>query len=204
MQDQTPNSRVDQEISGKPWWKTCLIVAIVVIVVFFIVSFVTVRFLGGTGPRYTNRLPASFPSNFVLYRIGLVKKILYYPASEKSKPINFVMTPVRMIAGATSQGKSIADAIDSYLGAVRKNETVTLTWSDVDANADEVLAFYAGSMKTAGVADPQMRQTTEKDVSEIVGVTDKGAKIDVLLVDDKKTPKIDAITVIVDYPASAK
>lgn len=204
MQDQTQNSRVEQEISGKPWWKTCLIVAIVVIVVFFLVSFLFVRFVGGVGPRYTNRLPASFPSDFVLYRVGLVQKILYYPASEKSKPISMIMTPVKLIAGTSEQGKGIADSIDSYLGAVRKNETVTLTWSNVDANAEEVLAFYAGSMRTAGVEDPQMRQTTEKDVSEIVGVTNKGAKIDVLLIDDKNTPKIDAITVIVDYPAVTK
>jgi hypothetical protein len=203
MQDQTlGNSEVNQEISGKPWWKTCSIVAGVVIVVFLIISFIFIRFVGGSGPQYTNRLPASFPTNFVLYRVGLAKQIVYYAASEKNKPIRLIMTPVRMLAQFTPQGQSFADSMDKFLGVVGQNETVTITWSDVDAKADDVLVFYSGSMRAAGITDPQMRQTAEKDVSQLVGTTNAGTKINVLLVDDPKTPKIDTITVVVEYPAA--
>lgn len=133
--------------------------------------------------------------------MGLVKQIVYYPATEKDKPIRLIMAPVRFIVGMTSQGKSMADSIDRFLGVVRSSETVTITWENVDANAEEVASYYADAMRTTGVIDPQMRQTPEKDISQLVGVTDAGLKIDVLIVDNKNTPPIDAITVVVEYPA---
>jgi hypothetical protein len=94
--------------------------------------------------------------------------------------------------------------MDRFLGAVRGSETITMTWKDVDATADDVLAFYANSMKGAGVTDPQMRQSEEKDVSQIVGVTNTGAKVNLLLIDDKQTPAIDSITLIVEYVQQEK
>lgn len=176
----------------------------IVVIAFIIISFIFIRFVGGSGPRYTSRLPESFPTNFLLYRMGLVKHIVYYPASEKSKPMKLVMTPVRMLAGLSSNGQSVADSIDRFLGVMSTNETVTMSWADVDAKAEEVLAFYAASMRSAGVMDPQMRQTPEKDVSQIVGTTNTGARINILLVDNQTTPKIEAITVVVEYPAVKK
>jgi hypothetical protein len=205
MQDQTlGNTQVNQEISGRPWWKTCSIVAGIVLIVFLAVSFIFVRFIGGSGPQYTNRLPADFPTDFVLYRVGLAKQIVYYPASEKNKPIRLLMTPVRLLARMTPQGQSFADSMDRFLGVVGQNETVTITWSGVDAKVDEVVAFYSTSMRAAGVTDPQMRQTEQKDVSQLVGTSASGTKINVLLVDDPKTPAVDAITVVVEYPPSKK
>lgn len=202
MQDQTPNSQADREITGKPWWKTCLIVSIVAIIALFLASFVVVRFVGGTGPKTMRQLPENFPASFIVYRIGLVKSIVYYPAEEKIKPIRMIMSPVLAVAKFSDQGASFAESVDRYLGAVKKNESVTLSWENVDAPVDEVVAFYAGSMKTAGIADPQMRQTEEKDVSELQGITNDGVKIDVLIVDQKETPKIDGITVVVEYPVT--
>lgn len=202
MQDQTPNSQADREITGKPWWKTCLIVSIVAIIALFLASFVVVRFVGGTGPKTMRQLPENFPASFIVYRIGLVKNIVYYPAEEKIKPIRMIMSPVLAVAKFSDQGASFAESVDRYLGAVKKNESVTLSWENVDAPVDEVVAFYAGSMKTAGIADPQMRQTEEKDVSELQGMTNDGVKIDVLIVDQKETPKIDGITVVVEYPVT--
>lgn len=205
MQDQTQrNSLVDEQVTGRPWWKTCFIVAVIVVLTFLLVSFLFIRFVGGSGPRYTNRLPDHFPTNFVLYRMGLVKQIMYYPASEKDKPIRLLMTPVRFVVGATPQGASVVESVERFMGAVRKDETVTMTWSNVDAKAEEVLAFYAQSMRTAGIADPQMRQTPEKDISQMTGISDKGLKINVLLVDDQSTPNIEGITVVVEYPTEKK
>lgn len=118
--------------------------------------------------------------------------------------MRLIMTPVRVLSSMSPNGQSVADSIDRFLGVMSTDETVTMTWADVDANAEEVLAFYAASMRSAGVIDPQMRQTPEKDVSQIVGTTNTGARINILLVDNQTTPKIETITVVVEYPAPKK
>lgn len=201
MQDQTPNPQADREVMGRPWWKTCLIITIVAIVAIFLGSFLIVRLFGGIGPRTMRELPANFPSKFLVYRMGLVKSIVYYPAEEKTKPIRMIMSPVLAAMSFVDKGGTIADSVGGYLNALKKNESVTMTWSDMDASVDEVVSFYAGSMRTAGVTDPQMRQTDEKDVSELKGVADQGVVIDVLIIDDKATPRVDTITVTVEYPS---
>lgn len=201
MQDQTPNPKADLEVTGRPWWKACLIVAVVGLIAIFLSSFLVVRFFGGVGPRTMRELPANFPSTLIVYRMGLVKSIVYYPAEEKVKPIRMIMSPVLSAMKFFGQGSGVADSVGGYLNALKRNESVTMTWTDMDAPVDEIVSFYAGSMRTAGVSDPQMRQTDEKDVSELKGVTDQGVTIDVLIVDDKATPKVDTVTVTVEYPS---
>jgi hypothetical protein len=202
MQDQTlGNSKVNREILGRSRWKTFLIVAVSAVVVLFAVSFLFLRFFGGTGPRTVTKLPKNFPTNFLFYRMGLSNQIVYYPASEKAKPFQLIMAPVKAVASLTGQGDSVAESIDRFLGVVRKNETVTVSWKDVDAKADDVLAYYATALRVAGIADPQMRQTEEKDVSQIIGTSSEGLSVSVLLVDNEGTPLIDTMTVTVEYPA---
>lgn len=198
MQDQ---SKVNREIMGRPWWKTFLIVCTIILVLTVVISSVISMFFGGSGPRVTSQLPKTFPTNFVVYRIGLVERIVYYPASEKDKPLRLIMLPVKAVANLVGRGTGVSESMDRFLGAIQNNETVTMTWKDVEASPDEVLAFYVGSMRSAGIIDPQMRQTEEKDVSQIVGVAENGLRINVLIIDDANTEKVDSITVAVEYPS---
>ena len=202
MSDQSDSTKVDTLVTGKSRWKSCLLTVVIVILALILAGIIAMKFLAGSGPKEVKAIPANFPSALVLYRPEDVKSIVYYPASEKNKPLAFALSPIQMLSGASPDAKQLAEHMQKGLSTLTQTDTVSLTWLDVPAKTDDVLRFYVGSFVQAGLADPQIRQTAQKDVTELQG-QGNGMSVDVLITAKAGASTIDTITLVADYRPAA-
>jgi hypothetical protein len=202
MTDQSATEKVDGIVTGKSRWRSCLLTAVIAIFAVILAAIIAVRFFAGSGPKTVKAIPANFPASLVLYRPENVKSIVYYPASEKSKPLSFALLPIQMLSGASPEAKQLADHVEKGVNTFTQTDTVSLTWLNVRAKPDDVLRFYVGSFVQAGMADPQIRQTSDKDVTELKGVGD-GLSADLLITTTQATSTVDSLTLVVEYRPAA-
>ncbi|MFA5129378.1 MAG: hypothetical protein WC477_00490 [Patescibacteria group bacterium] len=196
MSDQ---SVLDTVRVGRSRGKRVFLIIAIVFVAMIAAYAIAIRFVAGSGPKEVKSIPSNFPSIFVLYRPEEVQNIVYYPASEKQKPLQFALLPIQWLSGSSSEAKKLAENVQKGTGAIGKTDTVSLTWLNMNAKVDDILRFYAGSLRQAGIDSPQVRQTPEKDVTEIKGDADTFSA-DILIVAHPASSMIDSVTVIVEYP----
>lgn len=194
-----PNPATTEDvIEGRPWWKVCCIGCLFMAIVFVIAILIGLRlFTGSTSPQTLRSLPASFPQGVVLFRPEQNDSIVYYPASSKNKNFGIITQSVKLFG---SEGDQLSTLLDTGLKSVKDTDTVTIHWSNMDAPADEIIRFYAGAMKQAGVGDPQMKQTSDATVRKMVGLTSR-LSLQLLVVDLPDTETVDSITFVVEYPS---
>ncbi len=204
MKSQSTETRgVDSVIEGRPWWKNCLMIAGISLVVILLATIVTVRFFSGSGPRRVRKIPENFPVSFSIFRPEEVSSIYLYTSEEKQRPLKLATLPLRFLGRVSDQTGVVADQIERGASVMQGADTLSLEWWDVEASVQEVLLFYAGSMMQSGIADPKIRTTESGDVSEMIGSSDLiGARL--YVIDDPATEKIDQITLSVDYPPAVK
>jgi len=204
MKNQGADKReVDDVIEGRPWWKSCLIIVGITLVVLVLVSVVMIRFFSGSGPRRVKEIPENFPSSFTLFRPEAIRDVYLYTAAEKQRPLKFASLPLRLMGRVSGEATTIADKMERGTSAIQNADTVSIEWVDVDTSVQDILLFYAGSMMQAGIYDPQVRATDQGDVSEMIG-TSALINVHLYVLDDPKTEKVDQITLSVDYPPEAK
>jgi len=180
------------------------VAAIIVILACVLAGAIAIKFLAGSGPKAVKTIPANFPSILVLYRPEDIKSIVYYPASEKGRPLAFALSPIRMLAGTSEEAKRLSEHMEKGLNTLAQTDTISLTWLDVPAKSEDVLRFYVGALMQAGIADPQVRQTEEKDVTELQGQAN-GLSVDVLITANSASSTVNSITLVADYvPAAEK
>lgn len=204
MSDQSISKETDALVTGKSRWRSCLLTVVIVILALILAGIIAIKFLAGSGPKEVKTMPANFPTILVLYRPEDMKSIVYYPASEKGKPLAFALSPIRMLSGTSQEAKQLADHVEKGVSTLTQTDTVSLTWLNVQAKPEDVLRFYVGSLVQAGIANPQVRQTAEKDVTELQG-QGNGLTVDVLITAKSASSTIDTITLVVEYrPAAQK
>lgn len=188
-------------IEGRPWWKTCLIIAAITLAALIVTGIILFRVFSGSGPRPISELPDSFPPSFVLYRPEAIHDMYYYPASAKQRPFALALVPIKLLAGVSDQARQLSGYVEQGTASLRNTDTVSITWTGLDADAEEVLLFYAGAMKQVGVEEPQIRQSEDGNLSEMVGSTND-VNVNVLVDDRPGTDAIDTISLIVEYRVS--
>ncbi|HWR00215.1 MAG TPA: hypothetical protein VN397_05240 [Candidatus Methylomirabilis sp.] len=205
----------DEVVEGRSWWKTCCAGCCLGFLAIIALVIMGSRLLAGPGPQRIASIPDSFPAALTLYRPEDAKEIVYYPASSKSRitrlisgPFAWVMSTFRKTPGPAAIGqiastgsidafeKSVAFSISRFANVDR----LAIRWSGLDATSDEVLRFYAGSLKQAGIGNAQMRRDANAGLTELTG-TGTSLAFSLLLIDDANTFGIDSITVIVEYPS---
>lgn len=194
---------VDSVIEGRPWWKSCLMIAGIGLVVVLLATIVTVRFFSGSGPRRVRKIPENFPVSFAIFQPEETSSIYLYTSEEKQRPLKLATLPLRFLGRVSDQTSVVADQIERGASVMQSADTLSLEWWDVEASVQDVLLFYAGSMMQSGIVDPKIRTTESGDVSEMAGSSDLiGARL--YVIDDPTTEKIDQITLSVDYPPAVK
>lgn len=202
MQDQpatsTKQEAMNEVIEGRPWWKVCLVGCAILVAAGLIVGFFLIRTFIGSTPKRITTLPDGFPTNVVLYRPEEAREIYFYPGEARGKVFRFTTAPVKFIASLVGQEEELPDFVEE--NPIGNLDTVSVLWTDIDASEDEVLRFYAGSLKQFGVENPEMRKSDDGYTAEMVGSTDTMA-FSLILINDPKTEDIDTLTIIVEYPA---
>jgi hypothetical protein len=209
----------DEVVSGRPFWKVCCVGCCSGILVIIVLLFASLRFFSGPGPRVIASLPEQFPVELTLYRPEEAREIVYYPAHSKSAVVKLVTGPLDWVRRFTPKNGSselanglavtntvafVNDAMRSRLTNAQGYDTVAIRWSDVAASSNEILKFYAGSLKQAGIRSPQMRRDDATGTNEMVGTAD-GLRVNLLLVDNPKTPNIvDNVSIVVEYKAQSE
>lgn len=202
MQDQQDvaidQGTVSEVIEGRTWWKVCLGGCAILLVLTLIVGLFLARALFGSGPERVSVLPEGFPSDFALYRPEEVREIYYLPGSSKEKTFRFMTVPLRFMSSMFDEQENLPN-FEAERGMIAgRTDTVSMMWEDVQADEDDVLKFYAGSLKQAGVANPEMRRSEDRVTSEMIGSA-SDMNFSLLLVNEPDTDVIDTLTIIVEY-----
>lgn len=199
MQEQSSfSSGVDSVVAGRPWWKACLIIGGIGFAAVILVGFLLMRYFSAGDPVRIKVLPENFPESFTVYRPERISEIYYASSEKKNKPIRFILAPLRLLGGISSAIGALPDRIEKSLDAFRGFDTVTITWSGVESDVDEVSRFFAGAFLQAGMTDPQMRKTSEGDAVQMVGSSDN-LNANLLIVDTPDVPGVDRVTLTLDY-----
>lgn len=189
---------MEAAIVGRPWWKVCCMGCLAFIVISLISVYMAIRVFSGTGsPQKLDSLPASFPKDVVVYRPEEVDEIQYYPASSKNKNFNIITEPLKALG---QEGSQLSKLLDSGLKNIKDTDTVTIHWSNVDAPREDVIRFFAGAMKQAGIGNPQMKQTSDAAISNMIGLS-ADLSLKLLVIDRSETKAIDSMTFVVEYPS---
>ena len=193
------SSDVDEIVEGRPWWKNCFVFGVIGLFALAIIGYLGVRFFFTGGPVLVNEIPESFPSYFALYEPEEIDEIYYFSSKDKQKSFSLALVPLKIFSGLGSESESLPNNIMDGVSVLQGNDTVSLYWSALNANRDDVLRFYAGVMMGVGISDPQMRQSDNGEVSEIIGSsTSLNARL--VIVDSADTDVIENVTLILDYP----
>jgi hypothetical protein len=198
QQEPVTKEQVDSVIEGRSWWKVCLTGCAILLVAAFVAGFFLIRSFVGSTPKRISVLPDGFPQNLVLYRPEEAREILFYPGEARGKVFRFMTAPVKFIAGLVGKGDELPDFADK--NPIETSDTVSVLWTDMDATQDEVLRFYAGSLQQIGVEHPEMQKFNDGETVEMVGSTDT-IVFSLVMVNDPKTPEVDTLTVIAEYPS---
>jgi hypothetical protein len=208
-----PNPATSDEIEeGRSWWKVCCVGCCLSIIVVLALLFVGIRYFMGPGPKIVTQIPASFPSQLTLFRPELKPdEIIYFPGSSKSQiarvvtgPLNWFNSLVNKssasLGGMSASGASMTlqQMLSSRLLTVEGYDTVAMRWSNVNATSEDVSRFYAGSLKQAGIFNPQMR--VNGSVTELSGSNDP-LMFSLLIVDTPEVSGVDSISIVVEYPS---
>lgn len=200
----------DKVAEGRPWWKVCCVGCCLGFVVLFLAVPIAVRFLFQSGPTRVSALPESFPSQLLLFRPEDAKEILYYPVASKSKTLAFVRAPIAWIsqwktpesASSTASVAQVGNAIQHELKRAEGRNTVAVRWAELEASRDEVLTFYAGSLKQAGM--PHQNVIKEDLGTGTIEINSQRGdmRFSLLMTDDRATPLIvESVSVVVEYLA---
>lgn len=197
-----PDPAVDDEVTdGRSWWKVCCLGCCLGFLVLFVLIVVGIRFLSGPGPKSVSGLPAGYPAVLV-FRPEEAAQILYYSGASKSSLSRLVATPVAWLVGLSGGSSSSTGALaslDMQLRGLQGRDTVTVQWENLNASRDEVLRFYTGALRQAGVSSPK---TTDPNGTWDVHMTGRNATLsfNLLIQDDPDKPAIDRLTVVTEYP----
>src|SRR3989344_4898958 len=63
----------------------------------------------------------------------------------------------------------------------------------------EIVRFYAGSLKQAGIPNPQIRRAADVGSQELTG-TSPTLNVSLLILDDPSVSGVDSVSIIVEYP----
>lgn len=189
---------MNEVIEGRPWWKVCLAGCAILVAAVLIAGFFLVRTFIGSTPKRITTLPEGFPTNVVLYRPEEAREIYFYSGDARGKVFRFTTAPAKLIASLLDQKEDLPDFTEE--NPIGNKDTVSVLWTNMDASEDEVLRFYAGSLKQLGVENPEMRKSDDGDMVEMVGSTDTTV-FSLIMINDPKTEDIDTLTIIVEYPA---
>jgi hypothetical protein len=208
-----PNPSTSDEIEeGRSWWKVCCIGCCLGVLVIIVLLVGGIRFFMGPGPKVVSDIPVSFPSQLTLFRPELKpNEILYFSGSSKSQIARVATGPLNWFNGmanksganfggtsASGSVQSLQQLLSSRLLSLEGFDTVALRWNNLDATPEEITRFYAGSLKQAGIFDPQMR--VNGGITELLGSNDR-LKFSMLMVDTPEVPGVDSLSLVVEYPS---
>jgi hypothetical protein len=200
MPDQPSYARgpeeVDEIIEGRPLRKACLIGCAILAAAFLLAAFLFMRVFFGSGPKRVSAVPSGFPADLALFRPEEAREINHYPGDTRSKTFRFMTAPVRFLASVTGQGDSLPDTgIEPSLAG---SDVVSVVWTNMDAKKDDVLRFYAGSLKQVGAAASEIRTSDDGETAQMIGSTST-TNVSIIISDDPDTEALDTITLIVEY-----
>jgi hypothetical protein len=199
------DAAADEAAAGRPWWKVCCMsccLGMVALVVAFVIG---IRWLSGPGPRTVRTLPGSFPSSLVLFRPEEATEILHYPAASKRGATRLVTGPMQWVSNLISPGvattsspAAIRNAIGRTVERLEGRDTVAIRWEGLASSPDELLRFYTGALRQAGIGSPQARRDPSGTADELTG-KNTTMSFSALITDDPITRGTDSITVVVEY-----
>ncbi|OGL74192.1 hypothetical protein A3E39_01600 [Candidatus Uhrbacteria bacterium RIFCSPHIGHO2_12_FULL_60_25] len=206
-----PNpATTDEVVEGRSWWKVCCSGCCLGVIALIVLVVVGVRYASGPGPKAVKRLPDSFPRSLTLYRPEDAKEIIYYPASSKGRIAKIITGPLgwfgkastlpavtKLAPGATVE--QFQKAVESQMSRLSDRNSVAIRWSGLDSTPDEILRFYAGSLKQAGIPNPQIRRAADVGSQELTG-TSPTLNVSLLILDDPSVSGVDSVSIIVEYP----
>lgn len=198
----------DKVAEGRPWWKVCCTGCCLGIMVLFVLVPLTIRFVFQSGPTRVSGLPETFPSQLLLFRPEDAEEILYYPADSKQKTLAFIRAPITWIsqwgtpesASSSVSVAQVGNAIQTEITRVEGRDTVAIRWANLDASRDELLDFYIGALKQAGM--PFQRVIKEDLGTGTIEINSQRSdtRLSALITDDPATPLIvENVSVIVEY-----
>ena len=197
--------RTEEIEEGRPWWKVCCASCCLGFLAIFVLIFFGARLFWGSGPTTVKQLPDQFPAQLVIFRPEEAKEILYYPGKSKTAATKIVTVPLDWIANviggsATSSVRTVGNAISAQVRRLEGRDSVTIRWEYLPVSRDEILRYYAGALRQAGLSS----QTTNPNGTWDVHLTGSNAimAFDLIVSDDPGKVGIDAMVIVVDYPAS--
>jgi hypothetical protein len=197
--------RTEELEEGRSWWKVCCAGCCLGFVALGVVIFFGARLFWGSGPTRITRLPDQFPSQLALFRPEAAAEMLYYPGTSKTAATRIITGPLEWLGGlfpdtATSSVRSVGSAIAAQARRLEGRDSITIRWEKLRASREDVLRFYAGALRGAGMSS----QATDPNGTWEVHLTGANASMtfDLLMSDDPDVIGIDTMVIAVDYPAS--
>lgn len=191
---------------GRPWWKVCCGGCCIGVLVLFVVIPLFLQFVFRSAPKRVESLPESYPSQLVLFRPEDAVEILYYPAESKSQVTRVLSAPLALMrhvpvpdsVSSSTSAEQVGEAIQTELRRVEGRDTVAVRWANLDATRNDVLRFYAGALRQAGMPQAQVRRDEGTSIDELLSQR-SDMRFSLLLVDDPDIQGVDSVTVVVEY-----
>ncbi len=203
--------QVDRIAEGNSWWRTCLIMASVVVVSVAVLSFIAARLYLGGLVKTIDALPKDFPPDIQLYRIDQAASTILIRGQDKAKLARFLTGPLRLLSIAAPIGldgwsesvigsreavewqKSKLDALES--DASRFN-TLVITWNGRLPH-DETIRYYMDLFIRNKLEESSMRDS-ETGAESISAIGD-GISIKMELAVSSDRTEITNMVMIIDY-----
>lgn len=198
----TENQVVGQEaLEGRPLWLTCCIGCLFLAAALVVAGFVVIRLFAGPGVEMVKALPADYPAELKPYKLGQVTTMAYLSGSDRGKMFQVALSPIRLFNNLfpkrpePESGVVVSTAplrivwsvqsakpeswYDKYSQMAQGMDSLTFTWDALDAPRDEVLNYYDGLFKKAGMKSSATAEAVTK-TDFLVG-TRQGAAVQVHL-----------------------
>jgi hypothetical protein len=212
MPSQYPTSLdPDQVAEGRPWWKICCGGCCLGIVVLFVVIPVLLQFVFRSAPVRVEKLPDTYPKQLILFRPEEAISIMYYPAESKGAVTRLLRAPLALIqripvpesVNSSTSAAQITEAIQTELRRAEGRDTVAIGWRNLNSSRDNILRFYVGALKQAGMPPVQQRRDEARGVDELL--SQRGdLRFSLLLTDDPSTVPVEDVSVVVEYVVAEK
>jgi hypothetical protein len=201
----------DQATEGRAWWKVCCTGCCLGVAALFVVIPLLLQFVFNAAPEKVARVPDSYPSQMLLFRPEEAAEILYYPAASKGKVARLLSGPLALIQriplpesmSSSTSADQIGRVIREELRRVEGRDTVAVRWSSLNATRDEVLRFYAGALKQAGMPQAQTRRDAAANLDELLSQR-PDMRFSLLLTDDPSIRGVENVSVVVEYVVEQK
>lgn len=195
--------------AGRPWWKICCGGCFLFLFVLIVGAALLWRGAGGgRGPQILAQLPANFPPSISFYQLEDAQSIEYFSGSEKNRAFSALLSPLKMFGSVMvstsengTEGSASTTAIqrlmDASVSRLEQIDTVTVRWSSLEANRDDVLRFYLESLQRNGFTVDARREAATATDNVIARRDD--INVQLMLQDVGDVPGIESLVIVVDY-----